>query len=145
MKAFTKIVGGLSIGVAALALAAPAFAQSDEIIVQGHYGRSLENADSLSQAVSYADLDLNSPEGQHVLDHRIKMTARYLCDRLGESDSTDPLTPSCRETAYRDAMDRLGTEDQDVAPRHTAWEAQAWRAPYPASWDDDYAGYNGYP
>jgi UrcA family protein len=154
MKSFIKIVGGLSIGVAALAVAVPSAAQDyasqgDEIVVQGHYGRVPDNADSLSQTVSFADLDLGTDLGQRILDHRIKMTARYLCDRLGESDTTDPLTPSCRETAYRDAVDRMGTEDQDTAPRHTAWvppaHPRAWRPAYPASWDDGYDSYTGYP
>jgi UrcA family protein len=148
MNTITKIVGGLCFGAAAMALAVPAAAQDDEIVVQGHYGRSIDNADSASQAVSFADLDLSTDLGQRILDHRLKMTARYLCDKLGESDTTDPLTPSCRQTAYHDAIDRLGTVEQDRAPRHTAWVPPArptWHPAYPADWDNGYDNYTGYP
>jgi UrcA family protein len=142
MKRFVNIVGGLCIGAAAIIAAAPASAQSDEIIVRGHYGRDLQDAPSASMPVSYADLDLSSPVDQDRLTHRIRHAARYLCDKLGESGSGDALAPSCEQAAVSDAMDRIWTVDRDRAPRDTAWVAPA---PYPSAYsyptDDSYDGY----
>lgn len=139
MKTFTTILGGLCIGVAAIAVAAPAAAQ-DEIIVRGHYGRDIQNAPSASMPVSFADLDLSTSEGQDLLTHRIRHAARYLCDRLGESGGSDGLAPSCEQAAVSDAMDRIWTVERDAAPRDTAWVApHAYPPAYPA--DDSYDGY----
>src|ERR1700761_8255809 len=107
MRTFATILGGLCVGVAAIAVAAPASAQNDEIIVRGHYGRDLQDAPSASMPVSYADLDLTSPYDQDRLTRRIEHAARYLCDRLGESSGSDGLTPSCEQAAVSDAMDRI--------------------------------------
>jgi len=141
MKTFTTILGGLCIGVAAIAVAAPAAAQGDEIIVRGHYGRDLQDAPSASMPVSFADLDLGTAEGQDLLTHRIRHAARYLCDRLGESSSSDALTPSCEQAAVSDAMDRIWTAERDEAPRDTAWVApHAYRPAYDPA-EDSYDGY----
>jgi UrcA family protein len=140
MRKFTTILGGLCIGVAAIAVAAPASAQNDEIIVQGHYGRDLQDAPSASMPVSYADLDLTTPEGQDLLTHRIQHAASYLCDRLGESSGSDALMPSCEQAAVSDAMDRIWTVRRDEAPHDTAWVAPPSYPPaYPT--DDTYDGY----
>jgi UrcA family protein len=140
MRKFTTLLGGLCIGVAAIAVAAPASAQGDEIVVRGHYGRDIQDANSASMPVSYADLDLSSPDGQYVLDHRIRHAARYLCDKLGESGSGDGLVPSCERAAVSDAMDRLWTVERDAAPRDTAWvQPPVYHPDYPA-----YDGYDGY-
>jgi UrcA family protein len=140
MRTFTTILGGLCIGVAAIALAAPASAQTDEIIVRGHYGRDLQDAPSASMPVSFADLDLSSPMDQDRLTHRIQHAARYLCDKLGESGNGDALVPSCEQAAVSDAMDRIWTVERDEAPRDTAWVApHSYQPAYPA--DDSYDGY----
>jgi UrcA family protein len=140
MKTFTTILGGLSLGVAAIAVAAPASAQDGEIIVRGHYGRDLQDAPSASMPVSFADLDLSTAEGQDLLTHRIRHAARYLCDKLGESNAGDALAPSCEQAAVSDAMDRIWTVERDAAPRDTAWVApRAYPPAYPA--DDSYDGY----
>jgi len=140
MRTFTTILGGLCIGVAAIAVAAPASAQSDEIIVRGHYGRDLQDAPSASMPVSFADLDLSSPVDQDRLTHRIRHAARYLCDKLGESGNGDALVPSCEQAAVSDAMDRIWTVERDAAPRDTAWVGpHSYQPAYPD--DDSYDGY----
>jgi UrcA family protein len=111
-------------GLTVLGVAAPALAQGyydDEIVVTGRYGEVPDNVDSISQAVTYSDLDLATPAGWDILRHRVSRTATDLCDRLGESDTASGLVPSCHDAAYRDAMDRVGTVDQDYAPTYTAW------------------------
>jgi UrcA family protein len=133
-------VGCLTVGLALLATAAPAFAQAEEdIIVTGRYDRVPRDAQSLSQAVSYADLDLSTAAGRDILRHRLKLTARYLCDKLGEP-ATESVGPSCRDAAVQDALNRVGTIEAHFAPRGTAWvPGTAWAAPYPQEW------YTAYP
>lgn len=143
MRKITTLLGGLCIGAAAIAVAAPASAQNDEIVVRGHYGRDIQDAPSASMPVSYADLDLASPYDQDRLTHRIRHAARYLCDKLGESGSGDALVPSCEQAAVSDAMDRIWTVEADAAPRDTAWVApRTYRPAYSAN--DSYYGYDGY-
>jgi UrcA family protein len=88
------------------ATSAPAFAQDlEEVIVSGH-GR---NPTSLSQTVSFADLDLNMAGDRQVLRQRIVSTARSICNQLGEPSPPMPgnLGRSCQEVAVRDAMDQV--------------------------------------
>lgn len=120
----------------AMAVSCASFAQStEEITVTGRYG----NAESLSQGVSYADLDLSTKAGKDELRHRVALTARYLCGKLGESDNASPVVPSCRDAAARDAMTRIGTVEQGFAPRGTTWVAGTrWQPPYPADWTEKY-------
>jgi UrcA family protein len=128
------------LGAAALALttavAVPAVAQpSEEIVVTGRYGSVPDSVKSLSQAVSYADLDLSTPAGRDELRRRVRLTARFLCDKLGESDTSSGVTPSCRDASTRDAMARVGTIQEGFAPRGTSWVAPpAWQPPYPPDW-----------
>jgi UrcA family protein len=135
-----SLAAGLCVGTA-MAVASPAPAQNapEEIIVTGRYGRVPESVQSLSQAVSYADLDLSTAAGKRELEHRLNLTARYLCQKLGESDTASPPVPSCRDAAVRDAMTRLGTLEAHFAPRGTTWVAgPAWRPPYPEDWTTKY-------
>jgi UrcA family protein len=112
---------------------------SEDITVTGRYGRVPDSVQSLSQAVSYADLDLSTKAGKDELRHRVALTARYLCGRLGESDSASPVAPSCRDAALKDAMARVGTVEEGFAPRGTSWVAGTrWQAPYPEDWDTKY-------
>jgi UrcA family protein len=130
-------VAGLSIA----GLAIPAFAQSsvEELTVTGRYGRVPDSVRSLSQAVSYADLDLSTDAGRRELRHRLQLTARYLCEKLGEPSTSDGLAPSCRDAAVKDAMKRAGTLEEGFAPRGTTWAAgSAWTAPYPSDWVTKY-------
>jgi UrcA family protein len=126
---------------AALVAAMPLWAQAapEEITVTGRYGRVPDNVQSLSQAVSYADLDLSTTSGKDELRHRVALTARYLCDKLGESASSSGPVPSCRDAAQQDAMKRVGTVEEGFAPRGTTWaHPAAWQAPYPADWATRY-------
>lgn len=112
------------------------FAQpTEEIIVTGRYS----DAQSLSQNISYADLDLSTKTGKDELRHRVALTARYLCDKLGESGSSSAVVPSCRDAAVKDAMGRVGTVEEGFAPRGTTWVAGTrWQPPYPADWTEKY-------
>ena len=126
---------------AALAMALPAIAQSDseEITVTGRYGKLPDSAQSVSQAVSYADLDLSTTAGKAELRHRLDLTARFLCDKLGEPDTLDPVVPRCRDAAVKDAMSRVGTVEEHFTPRGSAWvPGTAWAPPYPADWNKRY-------
>lgn len=138
------MVRGLLAGVTMVA-AVPALAQeyypdpSEDIVVEGRWGRVPDDVDSLSQRVSYADLDLRYAEDRRELRHRVDLTARYLCDRLGEDENSSSIVPSCREAAVRDAMRRVGTIEAHWAPRGTGWTRPvAWEAPYPDSWKNRY-------
>jgi UrcA family protein len=139
--AFSSGLYCLMAGAALAGGAAPAAAQSgaEEIIVVGRYGKVPDSVQSLSQSVSYADLDLSTKAGKDILRQRLKLTARYLCDKLGESNTTTSAIPSCRDAAVNDAMDRLGTIEARFAPRGTSWVAgPAWQAPYPEAWVTTY-------
>ncbi len=131
----------LAIAIGALGLPSAAIAQGvpEEIVVTGSYGRVPDSVRSLSQSVSYADLDLSTKAGRDEMRHRVNLTARFLCDKLGSSEAADALAPSCRQAAVRDAIDRLGTLEQNSAPRGTTWvRPPAWAPPYPADWTTRY-------
>jgi UrcA family protein len=140
----TRFIPALcKLGLAATAMAAfsvPASAQDYEdegIVVVGTYERVPSDAQSLSQKVSYADLDLSTGWGWDEFRHRVHLTARFLCDKLGEPRVESPPASTCSTAAERDAMRRFGTSKQNRAPRGTAWVAgPAWVAPYPADWHE---------
>lgn len=136
----TKLYGLLA-GVALLGAAVPAWAQvhEEDIIVTGHYGQVPDNVQTVSIPVSYADLDLSTLSGQDELKHRLRLTSRYLCSKLGENDTAPGLVPSCQDAAYQDALQRAGTVWQHFAPRGTAWVAgPRWAPPYPEDWASRY-------
>ncbi|MGN6590530.1 MAG: UrcA family protein [Sphingomicrobium sp.] len=137
-----------ALGAAALAFVSPVLAQPvavvpapppEQIVIVGHYDRGgtlPDNVQSASLAVGYGDLDLSLPGDRDVLRHRIALTARYLCDRLGE---TDVGPGSCRDAATRDGLRRVGTIWEHAAPRGTAWvRPPAWTPPYPVAWVNQY-------
>ena len=130
------IVAGLGGAAASL----PASAQTvEELVVTGQLGNVPDSTKSLSRAVSYADLDLSTEAGRRILNRRVSLTARWLCDKLGEGGSGDSLAPSCRSAAVKDAKERLGTLEAHFAPRGTTWVAgPAWATPYPADWSTKY-------
>ena len=145
---FSRVVNKLALGAAALTIASPSLSQTvvaqpvvvqpvpEQIVIVGHYGRLPDNVESASQIVSYDDLDLSIPADRDILRHRIALTARYLCDKLGESDSGPG---SCRDAATRDALQRVGTIWAHFAPRGTAWvRPPAWVPPYPQAWVTEY-------
>ena len=105
----------------------------------GRYGRVPDRVQSLSQTVSYADLDLSIPADRAEFRHRLNLTARYLCDKLGESDTSSSVVPTCRDAAVQDAMSRVGTVEEHFAPRGTTWTRRSrWNAPYPPDWNTRY-------
>ena len=139
MKKANLTIGLGLIVAAVLPCAASAQSNSEEIIVTGRYGRVPDSAQTASQSVSYADLDLSTAAGRDELRQRVNLTARFLCDKLGESSTGDSLTPSCRQAASQDAMKRIGTLEEHFAPRGTAWvQPPRWSAPYPADWSTRY-------
>lgn len=136
----SKIVGGLAfISAMSVPHIASAQAAPEEIVITGRYGNVPDSVKTLSQPVSYADLDLSTKDGRDELRRRVSLTARFLCDKLGETASGDALAPSCRSAATKDAMDRVGTIEQSFAPRGTAWvRPDPWVAPYPKDWATRY-------
>lgn len=134
------MAGGAACALLLTAAATPALAQTDEmIVVTGKYGKVPDNIQTLSQNVSYADLDLSTKAGKDELRKRLSLTARFLCDKLGEPTVAAPPAPSCRDAATRDAMQRVGTVEASFAPRGTGWVAPApWQAPYPSDWSTRY-------
>ncbi|MBB3926611.1 UrcA family protein [Sphingobium jiangsuense] len=134
------MAGGTACAVLLASATIPAFAQTDEVIVvTGKYGRVPDNIQTLSQNVSYADLDLSTKAGKDELRKRLSLTARFLCDKLGEPATASPPAPSCRDAAVKDALQRVGTIEANFAPRGTGWVAPApWQAPYPADWTTRY-------
>jgi UrcA family protein len=137
----TSLLIAIAAGVGAAAASLPASAQGtvEELIVTGRLGAAPDNVKSLSRPVSYADLDLSTEAGRHVLHQRVSLTARWLCDKLGEGGAGDSLAPSCRDAAVKDAKERLGTLEAHFAPRGTTWVAgPAWATPYPADWVTKY-------
>jgi UrcA family protein len=129
------ILRALCVG-ALVAMTTPAMAQgsSEDITVTGRYGRVPDSAQTASMAVSYADLDLSLQRDRAILKRRISLTARYVCDKLGESD-TQAVGPSCRDAATSDALSRVGTLEEGFSPRGTAWVAPSpWHAPYSDDW-----------
>jgi UrcA family protein len=123
-----------------MTVATPLFAQAaEEITVTGRYGAAPDSARTLSQVVSYADLDLSTKVGRDMFRRRVNLTSRFLCDKLGETGASSSLTPSCRDEATRSAMTRVGTIEEGFAPRGTTWvRGPEWQAPYPADWATSY-------
>ena len=97
---------------AAALMAAPAFAQTiDELIVTGRSAR----AQSLSESVSYADLDLTQASQRNILTRRVNAAAGRVCDQLNEArPSAANLGHSCQEVAVRGAMGQVRTAFADA-------------------------------
>jgi UrcA family protein len=93
---------------AALALGAAATSASaqnlDELTVTGHGPR----AQTLTDTVSYADLDLTQHADRRTLEHRVSDTATRLCDELRQdAASRHNMGTSCKDIAFRDAMGQV--------------------------------------
>jgi len=100
---------------AALMAAPAAFAQPpqptydtsvEELTVTGHLpGAQLR---SLSERVSFADLDLTYAGDRHRLEVRVSNAARRVCTQLNEEGRNhNNLGKSCQDRAVRDAMDQV--------------------------------------
>ena len=97
-----------------------------EIVVEGH-GRVSDDIRRLSQPVYFGDLDLDHWRDREIFRGRVRATANDLCERLGEDPTSSPPVRSCREDAYRKAMERLGTWRQNEIPRGSVLVADAYR------------------
>jgi len=60
----------LAIALVGLALATPAYAQNEPVLIEGGLPVAV---------VSYADLNISSPAGRHVLEGRVSRAASDLC------------------------------------------------------------------
>ncbi len=143
---FSKTLVAIA-GIAALCATAPAHAQQviDEIIVEGYDGK-LPGVKRAATAVSYADLDLSTGEGRAELRQRVKLTARYLCEKLGETDRSSGVVPSCIDQSVKSTMRRVGTAEANAVPRGSAWvPPPRWAAPYPAAWIEETTYTQTYP
>jgi len=92
---------------AAFVCAAPAFAQTiEELTVTGHLPGS--RLQSLSERVSFADLDLTYAGDRERLRMRVNNAARRVCTQLNqESPNPANMGHSCQEVAVRGAMDQV--------------------------------------
>jgi len=92
---------------AALACGAPAMAQTvDELVVTGHLNTS--RLQSLSERVSFADLDLSRYEDRRILLLRVNDAARHVCTQLNqESRNPANLGHTCQDNAVRGALDQV--------------------------------------
>lgn len=112
-----------ALAAAGLAAAgAPALAQTqvEEVTVVGRIGPDGQ-PQTLSRAVSYADLDITTKSGQDELRSRINTTARDLCRELGETRDLRQPRASCEDVAIRDAMDQMRTHVAAARPRGPDW------------------------
>lgn len=95
---------------AAALVGAPALAQStlDELTVTGQYNPRNGPPETLSQRVSYADLDLTRAAGRDELNLRIRAAATDVCKRVGaEPTGFQNLSSSCEQIAQRGAMSQV--------------------------------------
>ena len=126
---------------AALVAGAPAFAQNiDEVTVTGHGPR----ATSLSDTVSYADLDLNLRADRDRLLRRVSDTAGRLCDQLDQDPASHHnMGKSCKDVAIRGAMDqvRQAFADAGASPAYVNTYGTPTSAVVPADPNDYRASY----
>jgi UrcA family protein len=102
-------------------MATPAMAQTvEELTVTARIGPDGE-PQALSRAVSFADLDLTTPEGKQALKRRIADTAFDLCRDLGESPlAVIPPLPSCQQSAINSTRKQLRQVYAEARPRSFA-------------------------
>lgn len=128
-------LGALLLGGAGQAVAQSCDCYDDEIVVEGHYGRVPDDITSLSQVIRYDDLDLYYREDRAELRRRITATADHLCRRLGESNTSSGIVPSCRDAAVRDALRRVGTRAATYVPRDSALVGARWEVRQRGYWE----------
>jgi UrcA family protein len=114
------------VAAAGFALALPAAAQTvEELTVTGHTLRN--SPQSLSETVSYSDLDLTQSRQRTILERRVNAAAGRVCDRLNRPrPSAGNLGHSCQEVAVRGASDqvRLAFADARAVSHYAAVEAR---------------------
>lgn len=108
----SKVLLLAAAAAAALASLVPAVAQAaPEVTVTGRYGVGRETR-SLSQTVSYEDLDLSTAAGRAALRQRVRHTAREVCSQL--SGRAPPGAPMVR-TCVRDAVGSVAAMEPQLA------------------------------
>jgi UrcA family protein len=121
----TNVILLAAAAAAALASLVPAVAQAGpEVTVTGRYGVGPQTR-SLSETVSYADLDLSTSSGREALRQRVRRTAREVCSQL--SGRAAPATPMVR-ACVRDAVgsvEALEPQLAAVAPAAAAYGREA--------------------
>lgn len=121
-----------AVAAAGLAAAAtPAFAQpvAGEVVVIGHGGEG-PFLRSVSEPVSYTDLDLSSPQGRAVLHERIRAAAADVCRQLRFRNMTgSAILPSCENDAVAAAR-----AQERLAYAQAAPPAYAYAPPPPAAY-----------
>jgi UrcA family protein len=124
----TSIVAGLAGAALLAAAAASAQGSVEELTVLGHSGP--KHQDTLSYAVSYADLDLRTEHGRGELDKRIKIIAKYVCTKLADQERLRAPDESCIAVAIRDGRTQA-REAKIRAFRHTGhWKpGPPWNPP----------------
>jgi UrcA family protein len=136
-----RLIALASLTSAAALIAAPAaFAQRtydssvEELTITGHLpGAQLR---SLSETVSYRDLDLTYAGDRHRLEVRVNNAARRVCTQLNEDTrSHNNLGKSCQDRAVREAMDQVHQASADA--RSDAY-ADRYGAPTSAVERDEY-------
>lgn len=114
---------GAALATCLVGAPASAFAQPtstvQEITVVGRTGLGRE-ARSLSQTVSFSDLDLTTRSGQTALTQRVTSTADSLCRQLGEHPTAQhpPVRTSCRQGAVNSAADQMKMAIAQAKPKH---------------------------
>ena len=97
---------------AAALIGAPAFAQStlDELTVTGQYNPRNGSPETLSERVSYADLDLTLAADRAELNGRVQRAAADVCKQVGaEPTGFQNLSSSCEKVAVNGAMSQVRT------------------------------------
>ncbi|MDO7844508.1 UrcA family protein [Sphingomonas immobilis] len=119
----------IALGVALMGAAAPALAQSDtyygdadDVTVYG--SRVPDDVTTLSQRVSYDDLDLRYAADREVLRGRVRDSAADVCERLGESDSGRSFGSSCRDDALNGAMRQVRYAERQYGPAYSYLSAR---------------------
>jgi UrcA family protein len=123
-SAWVYAIGAVSAAGLAIVIgvAPPAKAAStvEELTV---VGRTKSIPETASYRVSYADLDLSTPDGQKELDRRVRVAAEYVCGQL--NSGLDVQT--CVTNSMRDAG-RKSQQAQKTQP-HPFVAGATWVAP----------------
>jgi UrcA family protein len=119
------LAAGLALAIAATAAQAQtavktpsgeaAKTPTGEIIVTAPSGRP--NAKGLSAPVSYRDLDLTTNTGRNSLSQRVRLTARDLCRRLGQSNKGTHAAGTCEQDAVNSTRVQQRTAIAQATPK----------------------------
>lgn len=116
MKTFQTALCGITLGFAAMAVT-PALAQDGDIVVAGPYVALPDGRLLSSQAISYADLDLNVSGDRLELRRRITSTARDVCNTLRRHSDYINLSSDCENGAINGALSQVRAAEGDRAVR----------------------------